>query len=68
MVVLCKSLYALCIACGAVYHTGRGIRIMIFLYCVIPTCDNITGHEVRLAFVRGIAVMPVPRAPSLRIY
>ena len=30
--------------------------------------DYITGHEVKLVFVCGIVVMPIPRASSLGIY
>jgi len=47
---------------------GKKIRTVILLYCVIPTYDNITGHEVRHVFVSSIAVISIPWMLCLGIY
>ena len=70
MVVLYKFLYALCIPCFDVYHLWE--RDPDYHFAILGNIDllydYITDREVKLKFLCGTVVMPIPWVPSLRIY
>jgi len=70
MVVVCKSLLAACIPCGAVHHLWEDDQDYRFVVlCNVDLrYDNITGLKVRLVFVCSTAVISVLRMLSLGIY
>ena len=60
MVVLRRSLLAVCIPCGDVSHIWERIRIIILPYCVLPTRDMITALGMILAWYLTVVLLSCP--------
>jgi len=68
MFVVRKPLLAACVPTVLFITSGKMISVMILLYSVISTYENITVHEFRLVLECSTAVISIPRMLSLGIY